>query len=95
MTYPGTIDGHLVLAYAWVDAQTEGTGRVVHIVGGKHLEEVRGLAICWVERESRAALMRCTDDWSVLTDTWHATAEEAKRQASQEFEGLEWIDHVT
>ena len=92
---PAALDGHRVVAYASVDPRTVSTARVEHVVGGEHLGNVLGLAICWVEPEGRAALMRCSDGWTVRTDTWHETIEEAMQQAEYEFGGLAWTRSST
>lgn len=92
---PTTLDGHLVLTYASVDARTVPTGRALQIIGEEVLRDVKGLAICWVAREGRVVLLRCTDRCQVVTDTSHTTTEEAKRQADYEFEGVEWVHPST
>ena len=43
-----------------------------------------GLAICGAEG-SGIFLFKCEDDWMPVFDSWHATVDEAKRQAAFEF----------
>jgi len=53
-----------------------------------------GLAICQHPGESAYYLYGCDADWRSITDTWHQTLDEAKRQAEFEYEGVckTWID---
>jgi hypothetical protein len=53
-----------------------------------------GLAVCGRPREG-VYLFYCDGDWRRIADTWHATTEEAMRQAELEFEGVSaaWQEH--
>ncbi len=53
------------------------------------LEGLRlGLAIYQLEGESALHLFGWDAQWNVVTDTWHATLEEALHQAEFEYEGV-------
>jgi hypothetical protein len=45
-----------------------------------------GLAVCQYAGEHTCYLFYCDGAWRPLTDTWHATLEDAQRQAEFEFE---------
>ena len=55
-----------------------------------------GLAICQPTEGRDFFLFGCDGDWNVITDTWHQTLDEAKKQAEFEYEGIgkTWIDVV-
>ena len=55
-----------------------------------------GLAICQYEGEDSFYLFGCDKDWQTITDSWHQTLAEAKRQAEFEYEciGKTWVEIV-
>jgi hypothetical protein len=52
------------------------------------------LAICQYAGESSFYLFYCDEDWTVCTDTFHMTLEDAKHQAEYEYDGISryWTD---
>jgi hypothetical protein len=79
-----------VVAFSQIDERHRPTGQCVHIVHGSgELEPAWGVAICESAETSGSVLFRCEDDWAVVAGTWHATFEEAKRQAEFEYDGLQ------
>ena len=53
-----------------------------------------GLAICQYPGELCFYLFGCDSDWNEITDTWHQTIEDAKKQAEFEYAGISqtWAD---
>jgi hypothetical protein len=51
------------------------------------------LAICQYEGEAGFYLFGCDQDWNPVTDTWHATLDDAMAQAEFEHRGTigTWI----
>lgn len=64
------------------------TGRTFHF--GAFPDVVRGLALASYAGDQSVYLFYCDDEWNVLTDTWHASVDDAIRQARSEFEQLEF-----
>lgn len=77
---PTIIGGGRVLCYTRIDER--------HVPRGDMEGVPYGLAICDVEG-SGIFLFTCEDDWMPVFDSWHATVDEAKRQAAFEFGGVE------
>ena len=77
---PTIIGGGRVLYYTWIDERHEARADPAKIP--------YGLAICDVEG-SGIFLFTCEDDWMPVFDSWHATVDDAKRQAAFEFEGVD------
>jgi hypothetical protein len=91
---PASIDRARVLAYTFVDSRHVSTGRARHFVGGALAPVPSGLAICRYDNDSEGFyLFGCDQAWATITDTWHATIDEAKAQAEFEHAGTmdTWI----
>jgi hypothetical protein len=73
------------------------TGKAKHLQGVPTTDEVEivelsdPVAVELVEEDGAFSLLRLDEDGQCTADTWHATAEEAKAQASFEF-GIEEAD---
>lgn len=48
-----------------------------------------GVAVCEAPSGEGYFLYRCEDDWMPVTDTWHASLDDAKHQAEFEYVGVE------
>jgi hypothetical protein len=48
-----------------------------------------GVAICESRDDQGFFLFSCEDDRIPVTETWHASLDDARRQAEFEYEGLE------
>jgi hypothetical protein len=83
---PKTIGGDPVVAWTTVDARHRPTGSCHHLVAGELVGAAAALAIC--QGEEGFYLFGCDLEWQPITDTWHATIEEAKQQAEFEYEGV-------
>ena len=62
----------------------------------EEMPPAEALAICVDPKENGVYLFYCDNSWQVITDTWHATIEEAKAQAEFEYAGIsqQWKDAV-
>jgi len=76
-----------------IDQRHRATGACKHVVGSTVHPAFAILAI-GREADGSFLLFYCNNDWEVITDTWHATVEDAKKQARFEYEGIDasWID---
>ena len=86
-TPPVRIGGATVVAYTVIDVRHRATGRTKHFVAESQAEPAAGLAICQYENDGAFYLFGCDADWNGLTDTWHETIDDAKRQAESEYLG--------
>jgi hypothetical protein len=77
---PTIIGGGRVLFYTRIDER--------HVARDGSTDLPYGLAICEVDG-SGIFLFTCEDDWMPAFDSWHATVDEAKRQAAFEFDGVD------
>ncbi len=86
---PDLIDSLRVICFTSIDSRHRHTGKTKHLAGGNVLGRANGLVICESMENGCASylLFGCDDQWNVLSDTWHATLEEAKLQAEFEYEG--------
>ena len=91
---PKEIDGARVLCFAAVTPEVSPTRATTHRRGGQILGPARALAICQYPDESSFYLFYCGEDWTVQTDTFHLSLEDAKHQAEFEYEGISkcWQD---
>ena len=84
-----TIVGSLpVVRFTRLDARHRPTGagsHDAHLVGPS--VTAYGLVICRATDPAGYFLFTCQDDWYPMYDTWHATIDEALRQAEFEYEG--------
>ena len=91
---PASIGSATVISYTPIDGRHKATEKTRHIVGGQVQSPMAGLAICQYPEDSGYYLFYCDADWTEVTDTWHASIEDAKHQAEFEYEGSSktWID---
>ena len=82
---PEIIGGAKTLLYIELDQRHIKTGNTRHIVNGKTAEGISGLAICQYDNEEGIYLFGCDEGWNTITDTWHNSVEEAKKQAEFEY----------
>jgi hypothetical protein len=75
------------VCYTPIDGSPVPTGNTKQIVGGKLLGPARGLAICQYNGEESFYLFGCDENWVSLSETWHESLEDAKRQAEFEYVG--------
>lgn len=85
---PTQIDGARVVFYTLIDQRHRPTGYCRHFVDGQLSGPAGGLAICQYEGEDNYYLFYCDEDWNTVTDTFHLTLPDAKRQAAWEYEGV-------
>lgn len=91
---PPEIGGLPVVCFSSIDGRHRPTGRCSHIGPAGEIGPAGGLAVCGLPGKG-FYLFRCDRDWLPVADTWHATAEEAMRQAEFEYEGVSstWRQH--
>jgi hypothetical protein len=82
---PLKIGGLPVVCSSPIDGRHRPTGRCRHIGPEGEIGPAAGLAVCGRPGEG-FFLFRCDGHWRVIADTWHATTEEALRQAEFEYE---------
>ena len=85
---PPVLDGLQVLLHSFLDDRHRATGACRHFVGGIRRESFAALAICRGADNDDCFLFYCDENWSVVTDTWHRTLDDAEHQAEWEFEGV-------
>lgn len=85
---PETVGGCRVLYFTTIDERHKPTHAYRHTVDGKIIEQVWGLAICQRLDHPSFYLFRCEYDYVPITNTWHATLEEAFEQAEFEYVGV-------
>ncbi len=90
---PKEIDSFPVICYSPIDERHRFTRNTRQIVNGELMGAMSGLAICRAA-ESEFYLFSCDSDWNTVTDTWHESVEDAKKQAEFEYEGVgkTWIN---
>ncbi len=87
-----TFDYCKLLEYLILTKKHQCTGNTRHIVSGKYETNFSVLVICKIE--PGYYLYYCNSNWEVITDSFHFTIEEAKKQAFFEYEGItenDWI----
>jgi hypothetical protein len=91
---PHDISGARAICFAEVTCAVSPTGATTHRVAGQVLPAVRRLAICQYAGDSGFYLFYCDEQWEPLTDTFHVSLSEAKRQAEFEYAGISshWRD---
>jgi hypothetical protein len=92
-TVPERIGGAKVIYYLPIEQRHKPTGNTEHIVAGRKVTNIAGLAICQYESDAGFYLFGCDSEWNSITDTVHESIEEAKDQAEFEFENTHqtWI----
>jgi len=93
ITPPPTIDGAIVLKVADLSHAIP-TGRTSHVVTGRPVRNFDALAIAEYEFEEDFYLFYCDETWKVITDTRHATVEDAIAQAEFEYESVAFQDLI-
>jgi len=89
LAIPSTMhDGARVICFTAIDERHRHTDFCRHFVDGRLAVPASGLVICQYPGETGYFLFGCNADWETVTDTWHATLEEAKQQAEFEYEGV-------
>jgi hypothetical protein len=73
--------------------ETAATGRTLHT--GLEVGNFAALAIAKYPKDSGFYLFYCDADWGVVTDTYHASVENAVGQAQFEFSGVQFTDLST
>jgi hypothetical protein len=86
---PEEIGGARTVLFTKIDSRHRHTGNTAHIVAGEQMLPVAGLAICQYERDTGFYLFGCDDHWNSITDTWHASLDDAKAQAEFEYTGAD------
>ena len=88
---PRDLGGGRVLRYLSLDSSTARAIRPSLKFEGR---QIMGVAICFIETEDEYYLFGCDENWSVLTDAWHKSPEDAQRQADFECPGCEgqWVN---
>ena len=75
---------------AWATtALSRPTGGTVHRIGGCDMGSAPALAICQYPGDEGFDLLYCDLDWNPITDTWHQSLDDAKSQATFEYQGIE------
>jgi len=83
-----------VLSYAIVDASVEYTGTERINVGGVWIGAQPALAICESLRDREIMLLRCNEDWEVVSCASCESIEEARDDAERYYRGVSrlWTD---
>lgn len=82
---PLIVGGAKLFEYLLLEKKHSYTGNTEHWVGGKLVNEFYALSICQYDNAPGFYLFYCDADWNAVTDTWHATVEDAKEQADFEY----------
>jgi len=82
------INGARVVCFSAIDDRHRHAGNCRQIVGSVTQGSAAGLAICQFDGEDAFYLFGCDGDWNVVTDTWHQSLDDAKKQAEFEYEGV-------
>ena len=84
---PRTINDANVVCFTPIDRRHRPTGACRHTVDGVPQPPFAALAVCRYGDDGGYYLLYCDEEWNAVTDTWHATVEDAIAQAEFEFEG--------
>lgn len=87
---PRLIDEAHVVSYASLDGLSN-SGVVRHRIDGEDAPEPAALAIATYGAEPGFYLFYCDADWSVITDTFHDSLDDAVAQAVLEFPGVSFV----
>jgi hypothetical protein len=85
---PDLIGGTRVVRWSVIDGRHRPSGDCEHAVSAVLQGPAAGLAIGQPDGEDAYYLFGCDAEWNSVTDTWHATLEEALAQAESEYEGV-------
>jgi hypothetical protein len=83
---PATLGGAVVLKIARIFPAAH-TGNTRHTVAGNPVAPASRLAIARYPGQPGYYLFYCDEAWSVMTDTWHESMENAEAQAEFEYTG--------
>jgi hypothetical protein len=85
---PRQINGAAVILFTPLDERHRPSGACRHVIGGTVDGPAAGLAICQYSGEAGYYLFGCDEAWNTVTDTWHATLDDARAQAEFEYAGV-------
>lgn len=86
---PTLIGDLLVLYWSPIDSRHQVTGACRHVdLSTDTNDRIPGMIAIVGSKPSGFYLMRFTDDWQFITDTWHESVEEAYSQAEFEYVGV-------
>jgi hypothetical protein len=90
LSVPTIIGAMSDVLFSRIDDRHRATNGCVHIRSDVGLlGPAWGLAICRPPKGEGCFLYRCEDDWMPVTDTWHASLDDAKQQAEFEYAGVD------
>ena len=87
---PPQINGARVIQYAIIRTDLSPTGMTRHLVDGKYMGSVQGLAVGQYPQDERFHLFYCDEDWNVLTEEALRSIDEATGQAGMDGVALVW-----
>ena len=87
---PLELNGARVIQYAIIRPDLSPTGMTRHLVDGKYMGSVQGLAIAQYPQDERFHLFCCDEDWNVLTESALRSIDEATGQAGMDGVALIW-----
>ena len=85
---PRTIGDRPVVCWSQIDERHRITGACRHVNLSTGQEDPVPRFIAIVGGPGSYDLMRFTDTWDFITDTWHESLDEALHQAEFEYEGV-------
>jgi hypothetical protein len=85
---PPKLERGKVICWAIVDSSVEPTENTRHFVDGAHVGPFPRLMVATFPGDDGYYLLYCDESWNEITDTWHASLEDAKRQAEFEYRGI-------
>jgi hypothetical protein len=94
---PTQIGEARVLHFVSIDEEMRPTGATRHsfgtivdgeLVPGAQMDTFHALAIVQVAGDKAYHLLYLDAEWREVTDTWHQSVDDAKRQAEFEYEGI-------
>ncbi len=88
MQPPPQLGNAHVICYTTLDERHTPTGTCHHTIGGQAMPPANSLAICQYRRDSGFYLFYCDSNWTVMTDTYYDSLEDALDQAEFEYSGV-------
>ena len=88
---PELLDGAAVLKVADLSSAVP-TNATRHVVEGRTVSGFAGLALAKYSADPGLYLFYCDADWNIVTDTYHATMDEAIAHAEFEFGSVAFVD---
>ena len=86
--FPSNFGDEHVICYSPLDERHTFTGACRQVVAGQLMGAMAGLVICQSSESGGFYLFGCDEDWSVVTDTWHESLDDALHQAEFEYVGV-------